>query len=61
MGTVVSESVMDAEAVRTFIEMIAKTKAELKEDKMCGKIKDCHGKRLRSHQHQGGCPVGYRI
>ena len=41
MGIMASQSITDAEVVRTVIETIAETTVKFREAAICGKIKEC--------------------
>ena len=52
-GTVASESLTDAEAVRNIMETIRRTTMEFREIELKTKMSECLDIRTRSYQHQG--------
>ena len=52
-GTIASESLTDADAVRNIMETIQKTTREFREIELKTKMSECLDIRTRSYQHQG--------
>ena len=61
MGSVATESMTDAEAVKKIMETLTRTISEFRETDMKRKLKECQGARVMSYQHQGPYVEGDKV